>query len=191
MDKMDQTQTARQSRNIQRLTEAKDRLHNSIAGLDQEVACTAYVAGDWTVKDIIGHIVSWNEEFRADIKSIQQGDHPGYERQIIGEDDFDQWNQHWIAHKRSWTWPRIIDDLERDYREAVQLIMCLEPQEFRKRGVTPWKRAAVDRPDVPTTVDTESIETLITYHWRHMNQHAHMIERWRKQRAKRDNAVEA
>jgi hypothetical protein len=29
--------------------------------------------------------------------------------------------------------------------------------------------------------DTDSVETLVTFHWRHMNQHARELEKWRKQ----------
>lgn len=177
---MDQPQTPRQVKYLERLAEAKGHLLKAIADIDPAILCTEPVVGDWTVKDILGHIVSWNEEFRADIKLIQQGYHPGFECVISGEDDFDHWNQIWIKEKRDWTWQRILADMEQDYQEAVQMILQLEPQDYRKRGVTPWKRAAIDRPAQPTTADTESIETLVTYHWRHMNQHARMIERWRK-----------
>jgi hypothetical protein len=169
---------------LQRLADAKDRLLNSITGLDPAALCTENVVGDWTVKDILGHIVSWDREFRADIKMILQDQHPGYEHRISGNDDFNQWNQHEIARKRNWAWRRIRADLNRDYQEAVQLITRLKPQDFRKRGITPWKRAAVEKPAVPTTADTDSVETLITFQWRHSNQHARMIERWRKQRAR-------
>lgn len=180
---MDQTKTTRrQAAFLQRLADAKDRLLNSIAGLDPAILCTEPVAGEWTVKDIFGHVVSWNEEFRDDIRIIQQGKHPGYERHISGEDDFDRWNRRQIARKSAWTWQQILEDFDRDYQEAVQLILRLEPKDFRKRGVTPWKQAALDKPSAPTNADTESIETLANYHWRHMNEHAGRIERWREQR---------
>lgn len=182
MKKSDQTKTPRQIALLQRLASARERLLNSVAGLDPQALCTESVVGDWTIKDILGHIVSWDHEFRADIQMILNGKHPGYEHCISGDDDFHQWNQHWIADKRDWTWQRIRADFDQDYQEAAQLIQRLEPQEFRKRGITPWKRAAVEKPAVPTTADTDSVETLITFHWRHINQHARMIERWRKQR---------
>jgi hypothetical protein len=157
----------------------------AIAGLSPEILCSEPVVGTWTVKDIFGHIVSWDEEFRGSIEMIRQGKHPGYEHQIRGDDDFNGWNQVRISQKRIWPWERIWRDFERDYWEATELILDLEPADFRKRGVTPWKQAAVKRPETLTKTDTESIETLITYHWRHSNQHAGMIERWRKRREKK------
>jgi hypothetical protein len=185
MSKTSRTQIPRQTFFLQRLTEAQDRLLNAIADLDEATLTTECVVGDWTVKDILGHIVSWNDEFRANIKAILQGKHPGYEHRISGENDFDEWNQHWASQKHNWTWRRIRADLDRDYREASQLILRLQPEGFRKRGVTPWKRAAVEKPAVPTPADTESVATLVTYHWRHINMHARILEKWRKRRANR------
>lgn len=181
---MAQTKTVRQEKLLRRLAEAKERLLESIAGLGRTALCTEKIIGDWTIKDILGHLVSWDREFRADIALILQGQQPGYERQISGVNDFHQWNEQWVAQKRHWPWRRIRADVDRDYQEAVQLITCLQPQDFRKRGITPWKPAAVTRPAVPTTADTDTVETLVTFQWRHINQHARMIEHWRKQKVR-------
>lgn len=184
MSKTGQKKTPRQRMLLRRLAEANKRFLDSIAGLDSVTLCTERVTGDWTVKDILGHIVSWDREFRADIRMILKGRHPGYERRISGDDDFNQWNQLWIARKRNWTWRRIRAEFDRDDQEAVRLILSLRPQDFRKRGVTPWKPAAVEKPLKPAADDTESVETLVTYQWRHINQHARMIEAWRMRRAR-------
>ncbi|MCU0509267.1 MAG: DinB family protein [Anaerolineae bacterium] len=177
-----EARTARQLNFCERLTGARDHLLASVAGLDEATLCGEAVFGAWTAHDLIGHCVSWNEELRAEIEIIRQGRHPGYENQISGEMDFDAWNQARVAEKRTRTWRQTLDDVERDYAEAVELIMRLEPREYRMRGVTPWKEAAITRPALPTTADTQSIETLMTFHWRHMNGHARHIERWRKKR---------
>ena len=175
-----QTKTPRQERYLARLSAAKEGLFNAIAGLDEENLTTEFVVGDWTVKDMLGHIVSWDDEFRRDIRLILQGKHPGYELVIRGDDDFSAWNQHWIEQKRDWSWQRMLADVERDFEEAARLILTLSPQDYRQRGVTPWKRAAVERPAIPSRGDTDSVETLVTFHWRHTNQHIRMIERWRQ-----------
>jgi uncharacterized damage-inducible protein DinB len=176
--------TARQTTFLQRLAQAKERLFDSFAGLDQETLCTACVVGDWTVKDILGHIVSWDKEYRASIEAILQGKHPGYERQISEENDFGAWNQQQLDQKRNWSWERIRAEVDLDFEQAEELILRLRPQDFRQRGVTPWKPAAVARPPEPTKQDTDSVETLVTYHWRHTNSHVREIEKWRRRKEK-------
>jgi hypothetical protein len=105
-------------------------------------------------------------------------------RHISGDNDFEQWNAHWVVENRGWSWSRVRAELDQDYEEAVELIVDLEPRELRKHGITPWKRAAEVRPGGPMADDTESVATLVSYHWRHMNQPARMIEKWRRQRTR-------
>jgi hypothetical protein len=172
--------SSKQSVYLQRLTRARERLLAAIDGLDQATICTEPVVGDWTIKDIFGHIVSWDEELRDEIHLILAGRHPGYERLISGADDFKTWNDDWVARKQDWSWPRLLADFEEDMRAASHLILEMQPGVYRQRGVTPWKAAALTRPERPTREDTDSVETLLSYHWRHINQHARMIEKWRK-----------
>ncbi|MEW5873518.1 MAG: DinB family protein [Chloroflexota bacterium] len=180
MTTLDDKDSKRQIAFLRRLAAAKERLAESIKGLDEFTLCNQPVLGDWTTKDILGHIVSWNEEFRANIEMILQGKHPGYDHAINGKDNFSAWNQQWILQKRSYPLDRILAEVERDYQEAVELIKSLKTGNYRKRGVTPWKEAAETRPTELGKEDTDTVETLVTYHWRHMNQHIGEIEAWRK-----------
>ena len=100
---------------------------------------------DWTIKDILGHIISWNEEFRANIEMILRGEHPGYHHVIHGGDNFSDWNSRSIAEKRAYPLERILAEVERDYQEALALIERLKVGDYRKRDVTPWMQAAQER----------------------------------------------
>ena len=180
MSKDQELLSPRQALFLNRLTEAKERLQVAIHGLAPEVLCEEEVLAGWTVKDLLGHIVSWNQEFRANITDILEGRHPGYDHQISGETNFSASNQVWIEGKRGLSLKKILDDLERDYEEATRLIKSLTPQQMRLRGVTPWKTAALSKPTEPGKQDTDSVATLITFHWRHMNEHCQQIEDWRK-----------
>jgi hypothetical protein len=176
----DETLKPRQARFLDRLLTSRLRLLAGIENLSEQTITLVYIYGDWTIKDIFGHLVSWDEEFRLDIRTILQGQHPGYERLISGSQDFTEWNLTQRSLKGGWGWHQIRNDFDRDFAEASQLIRSLQPGDFRRRGVTPWKQAAFVKPEILPTEDTESVETLVTYHWRHWNQHAGWIERWRK-----------
>jgi hypothetical protein len=186
MPKQNNKESKRQVAFLRRLTDAKERLIESIRDLDETTLCNEPVLDDWTIKDILGHIVSWNEEFRTNIEMILRGEHPGYDHAIREEDDFCDWNRQWIAKKHSYSLDRILVEVESDYEEAMELIKGLMPDDYRKRGVTPWKKAAEKRPGELTKEDMDTVETLVTYHWRHMNQHIREIELWRKRRDKLD-----
>ena len=186
---------AKQSDFLTHLTHAKDRLHAAIKGLDESVLCNQGIVGHWTIKDILGHLASWNREFRDNIAMILDDDHPGYDHQISGADDFSAWNQNWVDGKRAWSLDQILADVECDYQEAVELIMALNLQQLSMRGLTPWNDTAQSESDSLKDKDMDgvplpiweavplitgnSVEELVSYHWSHMTHHAAEIEIWR------------
>jgi hypothetical protein len=177
---MSEKKSPRQRTYLKRLDEAHKRLHNAINGLDEAVLVTEPVVDAWTVKDLVGHMVSWNREFRSNIAAILQGEHPGFDHQISGEDDFSAANHLWIKQKQKWTFIRVMAELKQDYHEANELISQLNPEEYRRCGITPWKLAAFEKPDNIKKSDMDTVETLVTFHWRHMNSHIRQIEKWRE-----------
>jgi len=175
--KTTQVETARQFAFLQRMSIAHERTIRAITDLTDAQLCIELVMGDWTVRDILGHVVTWNDEFRQAIRNILQKEkHQMIPQQI----DFDEWNQVKIAEKRKWSWKRIRADLDRDYSEAIELIVHLQPNEFKKFGITAWVYSPPKEMAKILNGRVESVETLVTYHWRHRNQHFRMIEKWRE-----------
>jgi hypothetical protein len=180
--------TARQLTFLRRLVEAEQRLRTACSDLSLTTLDTEPVVGSWTTKDVVGHVISWNTALRLAIQAVLDNQPPGYGPRIDPANGFDEWNQAHIARMRRWTWRRMEAALARDYREAEALILRLQPGDFRRRGVTPWKQPAQGTIATPTAADTETVETLISYHWRHAHEHARQIEQWRKGRARRQLA---
>ena len=177
---MDDHLTPRQKQFLQQLNDAHQRLLASIQGLDETTLCSVPVLGQWTVKDILGHLVSWDQEFRLEIREILGGKHPGLLRLISGEDDFAEWNQKNYADKKEWSWERVLSEYEADIAEAEEMILSLTPAEYRQRGLPAWKHPALPEPELLSRDDTEPVSSIITWHWRHINQHVRDIGRWRR-----------
>lgn len=171
-----QVETARQFALLQRLSMAHERAARAINGLDETFLCTAPIAGDWTIKDMLGHVVTWNDEFRNAIRGILQKENLQKATTKAQGIDWNEWNEMKITEKRNWTWKRIRTDLDRDYWEAVELIIGLQPNEFKKFSINAWAYSPPKEMEKVLHREVESVETLIMYHWRHMNQHSRMIE---------------
>jgi hypothetical protein len=50
--------SVRQADHLRRIADARSRLLQPISGLDEELISAEPVVGDWTIKDLFGHIVS-------------------------------------------------------------------------------------------------------------------------------------
>ena len=84
------------------------RLAEAIRGLDETTLCNESVMNDWTLKDIRGHIVSWNEECRVNIEMIIRSEYPNYNYAISSENNFSTWNRQGIIDKRKFSLDQIL-----------------------------------------------------------------------------------
>jgi hypothetical protein len=151
----------------------------SIEGLDQGTVTNATIFDDWTVKDIMGHLVSWGDELRSEIREILLDPTPAYGYVISSDKDFEEWNQNRAAAKRPLSMPEILDSLDRDYQESADLIRRLAPDELQRRGVVPWSLGPLPPPEVITLETSMSVAALIETHIQHITEHSEDIRRWR------------
>ncbi|MEW6400741.1 MAG: DinB family protein [Chloroflexota bacterium] len=116
-------QSARQFAFLQRLSMAHERCIRTFADLEEILICKEPIVHGWTIKDIIGHVITWNRQFRYAIQGILGQEKAQHSPLLQNGMDFDEWNEARIAEKRNWTWKRIRADLDQDYSEAVELIL--------------------------------------------------------------------
>ncbi len=164
-----------QQRLMNSLERSRDSLLTSIAGLDE----SAPVLGDWTLKDVIAHVVTWGDELRSEIRDILIDPTPQYSYLISSDSDYDEWNQSQVAARKSWSLPEILGELERDYQETLDLIQRLAPDKLLRRGVVPWRIEQLPPPKELTPENSMSVADLVRTHIQHVGQHAEEIRRWR------------
>jgi uncharacterized damage-inducible protein DinB len=148
------------------LDNARKTLLDAIEGLDEEMLSGKIVSGRWTAKDILGHLVSWGDEFRREVQTILS-DKTVYGYVIRSDDHFNAWNLAEAEKKKAMSWPDAFADFERNYEEINALIGSLSEAQLHTKGPVPWG-------DKPVT-----IESIIRIHPSHIKHHAKIIKTWR------------
>jgi len=170
---------------IDSLEKARDSLLTSIEGLDDPIVATGTpVLGNWTVKDVITHLVSWGDELRSEIREILIDPAPRYSYVISSERDYDEWNRRQVAARQSLSLREALAELERDYQETVDLVKRLAPDEMQRRGVVPWRIEQLPPPEAVRPETSISVADLLAIHIQHMEEHAEEIKRWHSQHQK-------
>jgi hypothetical protein len=164
-----------------RLERVRKSLLTSIEGLDERTVTGVMVCGDWTVKDVLGHLVSWGDELRSEIGEILIDPAPRYSYVISSDRDYDEWNQSRVAAKESLSLREMLAELERDCQESVDLINRLAPDELGRRGVVPWRIEGLPPPEEVTPGTSMSVAALLETHIQHTEDHAEEIGRWRSE----------
>ncbi|MCK6540242.1 MAG: hypothetical protein L6Q26_09305 [Anaerolineales bacterium] len=94
-----QADTVRQFAFLQRLSISRERSARAITGLDEKLICAEPIARNWTVKDMLGRVVTWDDEFKHATRRILGCDKPPKPSLEAREIDWNEWNTIRAAEK--------------------------------------------------------------------------------------------
>jgi hypothetical protein len=136
------------------LQEARKEFLAAIDGLTPQQMTTP-LHDDWSVKDILTHIVSWEELVMPDFRRVARGHLPllaGFK-----ESEVDKWNAMLMSLRRSFPLDQVMYELEAS-RKAVIVVLDSLPDERLAPFVRIWANVAA----------------------RHERDHAQVIRQWRE-----------
>ena len=143
---------------LNRLERAWVALKESYAGLSEAELTQPGVTGDWSVKDILAHVTTWEEEALKYLPLILQGGTPPrYSVQYGGVDAF---NARMVEQKRGLPLADVLRQLEETHRQIIAYVQSVPEEQFARE--TRFRRRL--------RADT----------YRHYSGHAKAIQEWRE-----------
>jgi uncharacterized damage-inducible protein DinB len=112
-----------------RLTEARNELLRLVRSLPPERLETPGAVGDWSVKDVIGHIASWEDRLLTLAQTVLNGHAPQIEW-IKDDEALQAWNHKQYLRKRAWPWDETIRDLALMREEVLWNIGWTAPEQL-------------------------------------------------------------
>lgn len=104
------------------LQESRNEFASAIQGLPEDKMIVP-LAGDWSAKDIMGHIASWDEFTVSDLKRIARGRVPCLA--AFREADVDDWNAFLIRPRKLFPLSQIQAEFEEARAEMVAALKDL------------------------------------------------------------------
>jgi uncharacterized damage-inducible protein DinB len=147
---------------LARLAKSRQTLHQAIEGLSEEEMTQPQVEGVWTVKDVLGHIASWEETCLEPFRRYADGG--PFEVEVI--EDYMAWNNEQAARKRDIPLDTILDELATVRQGLVEAASRLSAGQWKQRVPFSWGGKG-------TIADT--LEGLRV----HEMEHVRHIQRWR------------
>lgn len=146
---------------LDKLEQAWADLKASFAGLSEAQMTTPGVTGGWSVKDILAHVTTWEEEaLRMMPVILEDKTPPRYADQYGGLDAF---NAQMSAQKRDLSLAEVLTQLDATHRRLIEYV----------------QRA----PDDQITRETRFRRRLRLDTYSHYPEHARAIRAWRAQNA--------
>jgi uncharacterized damage-inducible protein DinB len=146
---------------LARLAESRQALHQAIEGLSDEEMTQIQVEGVWTIKDVLGHIASWEETCLEPLRRYADGG--PCEVKVI--EDYLAWNDEQATRKQDVPLDAILDELATVRQELIEAASKLSAEQ--------WKQI------VPFSWGGEgTIAEVLEVLYRHELGHVHNIRQW-------------
>lgn len=133
----------------------------SYAGLSDSQLTEPGVTGDWSVKDILAHVTTWEEEALKYLPLIVKGGRPP--RYSVKYGGIDAFNAQMTEQKRGLSLADVLDQLDETHRRLIAYIQSVPEEQFTRE--TPFRHRL--------RLDTYS----------HYPIHTRMIREWRERSA--------
>ena len=137
------------------MTKSWQELKDAISQVPDERLEERSVGGPWSVKDLIGHVTTWDQEAIQALRSyLNEGNAHALE---AWPEDIDRFNDAAVEGKRAANLTDLCRELDDCHVQIMELVAALEEEEFQKSEVS--DRIRID-----------------TYY--HYADHAGQIRRW-------------
>ncbi len=147
-----------------RLEKAWRDFEESYAGLSDSEMMTLGVTGEWSVRDILAHVTTWDEEALKHLPTILKGRKPA--RYSVTHGGINAFNAQMTERKKKLPLAEVRHQLNDTHHRLIEFIASVAEEQFRSD--TPFRHRL--------RLDTYS----------HYPKHAEAIRRWRKQDRKRE-----
>lgn len=147
---------------LTRLAESRRALHQAIQGLSEEEMTRVQVEGVWTIKDVLGHIASWEETCMEPLRCYVDGG--PFEVEAI--EDYMTWNDEQAARKQDVPLDVILDELAAIRQALVAAASRLSAEQWEQQVPFSWGGEG-------------TIAEVLDVFYRHELEHVRTIQQWR------------
>jgi uncharacterized protein (TIGR03083 family) len=138
-----------------------------LARLDEPQLTTPGVNGDWSVKDILAHLATWQERAVLKLEAAKRGEVPLFMPSIHTDEEMDQFNAATFAAKRTLPLADIMQTFHASYARLRTAVEELDDEAlFAGHKRFPWLE------------ESELWESVAGNTFAHYEEHAPMIEAW-------------
>jgi len=151
---------------LKNMEQAHAKLLAAMRDLSDQVIATQPMMGDWTIKDMLGHLAMW---YRVAITFVNEFVERGVPRPT-GLDDVtvNEYNERELKWRRDWSLAQIRNEFDAAYQTLLASIEKLDDAQLNAPLPTPWDKDA-------------TLERLIAWNsYEHEPEHTAQIEAWRK-----------
>jgi hypothetical protein len=90
--------------------------------------------GSWSLKDIVGHVASWEAEVVAAFHELEKGKRPALLDSDESTEDEDEWNREHVERKRGLEFWNVLDQLKAGREELLEALDSVTDEDLAADG---------------------------------------------------------
>jgi len=154
---------------LKRLAESRQALLQAIQGLSEQELTQSPVEGVWTIKDLVGHIASWDVTCLDPLRGCMDG--ALFQAEVLS--DHLAWNDVQSARKKDLPWDAVLREAEAVRQEMVAAASRLSDEQLAQRATAPWG-------------DEGAVVEMLAGLAGHERMHVRAIRQWREGHASKE-----
>jgi hypothetical protein len=144
---------------LKRLNKAWSDFQESYAGFSDSQLLVPSVTGKWSVRDIIAHVTTWEEEALKHLPTVLRGGKPPRYSEVYG--GIDAFNARMTELKKGLSLPEVLQQMTNTHRQVIDFLDTIPERSFR--------------------TETRFRHRLRLDTYSHYPKHAHAVRKWRGQ----------
>jgi hypothetical protein len=133
------TQEMSKSRLMDLIRIEREALDEILVGLDETQLLKPSFAGNWSVKDILAHILAWEKRMVKWIEEAQRGETPKMLPTGMTWDDLDLWNEQTYLENRDIPLSNVLSDYRSHFTQVWKTVEGLSENELLDPDRFEWR----------------------------------------------------
>jgi hypothetical protein len=123
---------------LERIRNERRRLENNLVGLSDEMMETPSLNGEWMIKDLLAHLVDWEQRFMGWYAAGLRGENPGIPAPDLGWEDIDLLNQRIYDKNRDRPLDVVREEFNASYRQMLATVESIPEEDMFTVGKYAW-----------------------------------------------------
>lgn len=153
---------------LEKLAANRDQLLDAVAGLSEEQMTTVPVVGEWTIKDVVGHIAYWEGVI---LDHVRESYAEGRPRPMRDDENDDIVNPREAAKRKHRPWARVQAEFANVRAALIGKIESLSESDLSFQVPNPWWNETRFY-SVGQMVEEDAVG--------HCREHTEQVQKWRR-----------
>jgi hypothetical protein len=123
---------------LQSIETERRRLESNLASLSNEEMTEPGVIGDWSVKDILAHLVDWEQRFLGWYQAGLRGEVPETPAPGLTWNDLDELNRRIYEQNRERSLQSVMQEFNRSYNQVLETVNAIPEEDIFPVGRYTW-----------------------------------------------------